>query len=380
MLIYLTAFFIAILFTYFAERAHNKFVFLIFSAIPILSLSLLAGFRDSGVGTDTIVYVDYIWYTINSFHSFGELYRAYLNGDFAGIETVYLLINWGASWFGKDLFNIYFITNFCVVFPIYVAAYLHREKVPMWFVMLSFCFVFYGMSLNLVRQSISAALTVWSLKYLEEKKWMIYTIFIVLIINTHNTGIFYLTFPLIYFVWFHLRNLYLRKILIILFLFLFPICVFSMDFMITSAVNYSLLPDKYLMYLSSESESIITKSVLLVHLSILIIMLYIKIKNRYSLLSLSEINFINYLKILVIILFMSSYFSKWAYRISFYFSYSVECIMFPMLIYSIKRKNPIPYYLILLFTIVIYIVMWYWTIVHNGGYEIYPYKSKILDI
>ena len=64
MLPYLFVFAISIFSTYLAQLCYNrnnKFLFVLFSAVAILTPALLAGFRDSGIGTDTEIYVDDIW-------------------------------------------------------------------------------------------------------------------------------------------------------------------------------------------------------------------------------------------------------------------------------------------------------------------------------
>lgn len=200
-MIYLFVFFISVLFTYLAQKSvSQKLFFYLFSIIAILFPSLLAGFRNSGIGTDTLVYVDKIWYNMLHINSFIEFINAYYNGIFdESSEFIYLLINWGTSKLGNDVQWIYFTTNLCVILPIYCAIYDHRKKGPMWLSMTIFLLLYYNSSLNLVRQSIALALCVYSYKYLEQGQWFKALIGSVIIMNTHNTGIFYIF--IIIFIW-----------------------------------------------------------------------------------------------------------------------------------------------------------------------------------
>lgn len=377
MLIYLIIFSIAILFTYLAERNQkSKLTFIILSLVPILSLTLLAGFRASGIGTDTLIYVNDTWRDVNHFNSFTQFYKAYKNDYFDDIEFVYLLINWVASFFGKDLFNIYFATSLCTILPIYISAYQHRKQAPMWFVMLSFCFIYYNQTYNLVRQSISLALCVCSLKYLEEKKWIKFFFFLILILNAHNTGVFFILFVMLYYIWFYMRNLFFRKTLLITITSIFPLLLIFIDLFILFAVGLNLLPAKYLMYLGND-EKVITTAVVLINMMVLFILSYIKAKIKDKP-YIKDINFTIFTKFWGIILSLASYFSVWAFRISYYFMYPVDCILIPSAVFSIKKKNPGLYKIVLLTLTILYIVIWFWTNIYKGVNETYPYKSNIL--
>ena len=60
----------------------------LFSAVAILTPALLAGFRDSGIGTDTEIYVDDIWNQFKHINSWGQFYKYYSDKDFDDIEFV----------------------------------------------------------------------------------------------------------------------------------------------------------------------------------------------------------------------------------------------------------------------------------------------------
>ena len=89
MIIYLFVFSISIYFTWLAERStKNKPIFFLLSSIAILTLSVLAGCRDSGIGTDTEVYVNKIWSKIIDINSWNDFIFYYQQKYLEDIEFI----------------------------------------------------------------------------------------------------------------------------------------------------------------------------------------------------------------------------------------------------------------------------------------------------
>ena len=382
MIIYITTFIISIFATYCAEKStKQKFFFYFFSCIAILAPTLLAGFRDSGIGTDTQIYVDKIWYNIIYINSIDEFINIYNDDSFESVEFFYLLINWITSWFGKDLNLIYFTTNFSVVFPIYCTFVHNRKKAPMWLSMTIFLFSFYNLSLNLVRQSIALAFCIYSYKYLEEQKWFKLIIWSFIIINTHNTGIFYVLFICLHIIWYNINNSKLRKSLLLFYSLIIPLSMLFLNYIILAAIVVGVLPFRYAYYVTDQNYGVIGKSMLFIANVIFNILIYIKLYyHKYSFLGKKTINYYCFNSLNGIIFTCSSLISPWAYRISFYFNYPVNCLFLPSIIYSIYNKKKNSHYLIVILLLSIIIIMWYWNIVLRTENETIPYKSKILGI
>lgn len=382
MIIYLIVFFISIYTTWLAEKStKQKPIFFILSCIAILIPCILAGCRDSGIGTDTLIYVDECWNRIISTKNWDDLIKSYNQEVFDSIEPVYLLINWIASLFGKEIQWAYFMTNLCVVLPIYCAAYDNRKKAPMWLSMTLFFLLYYNASLNLVRQSIALAFCIYSYKYLEQKKWIKALIWVFIIINTHNTGIFYLAFVAIFIIWNTMKKKNLRKILLIISATILPLLLAFFNYIIIATVMIGILPSKYLMYISEENNETIGKSVGFIYFIIALTLLYIKKYQKHRNDHITDsINYYLYNKFYGITLFGASFISKWAFRISYYFNYPVDCIFLPRTIYSIKKKNKTLYYLITSTIICFLLIMWYWLVVIRKENATIPYKSKLLGI
>lgn len=383
MLPYLFVFAISIFSTYLAQicyNRNNKFLFVLFSAAAILTPALLAGFRDSGIGTDTEIYVDDIWNQFKHINSWGQFYKYYKNEEFQDIEFVYLALNYIVSQFGENLGYIYFASNFVVVFFVYLTAFDNRNKASMWLIMTLFLFMYYNSSLNLVRQSIALVFCLYSFKYFERRQWIKAIIWTIIILQSHNTGVFYLLLIGIYFL-FQIKNKYIRNILLVINVFAIAVLFSVSDLFLVLLVSNGILPSKFLYYLASESDSDeLTKSILInyIYFAGVLFFTYTKYHKRDQ--PKKELIFYSYSKIIGAVLFMTSLISKWAYRISFYVNYPVDIVFFPRSLQLLKQKSKIHYTIVLTLSLILILITWYWTIILNNGNETYPYKSKILGI
>jgi hypothetical protein len=62
----------------------------------------------------------------------------------------------------------------------------------MWLVMTLFFLLFYNISLNIMRQSLAVAMTLFAFKYIENKKWFKATFWALLICSMHSSGLFFI--------------------------------------------------------------------------------------------------------------------------------------------------------------------------------------------
>lgn len=377
MLPYLFVFAISIFSTYLAQLCYNrnnKFLFVLFSAVAILTPALLAGFRDSGIGTDTKVYVDDIWNQFKHINSWGQFYKYYIDEDFDDIEFVYLVLNYIASLFGRDVGLIYFLSNFVVVLLIYLAAFDNRERVSMWFIMFVFLFGYYNQSLNLVRQSIALAMGVYFFKYLENKQWIKLIISLIIIKYTHNTGIFYIGFVGAYLL--AVGKYKLKPLILLITLFCSVFIFLYFDFIVGFFVLSGILPQKFLYYLSGDEVDY--TSLFIFHFIISMILLTIYIYNSKSDQK-EELLSYAFLNLLGSILILTSLVSIWSFRVAFYFLFLSECLFLPRAFYIMKEKYKLEYLLMLVVTIFLIVTVWYKVIIVNNDNDTYPYNSEFLE-
>lgn len=377
MLPYLFVFFFSILFTFLAQvvekRNNGKALFYVFSAVAVLLPALLAGFRDSGVGTDTKIYVDNVWSQIRRVRDFSDFLHKYGAGHFKDIEFIYLLLNYVASWFGRSVGLIYFLANFVVVLLIYITAYQNRNRVAMWLVMFIFLFGYYNQSLNLVRQTIALAIGVYSFQYLENKKWIKFIIALIFIRLAHNTGIFYLGFAGAY--WIAVRN-YRSKSLVLILTLLSSIFLFIyFDIIIGFLVVSGILPVKFLYYMSGDTIDYTSQFIYHFLLGVILFVIYFMHRNseeKDNLLSYSYVN------LLGAILILTAFISVWSFRVAFYFLFICDILFLPRALHWLNKKHKIEYIVMITAVLSLVAVFWYKVYIVNNDNDTYPYKSEVL--
>lgn len=384
MIIYLLIFSISIVFTVFSSAALNRHknfgLFLFLSSFVILAPTLLATFRDPGIGTDTLGYVQDVWSQMLRLGSFSNIWYAYNNGYFYDFENVYLLINCIAFIFGEDIHWLYFFVSLSIMLPIYIAIYDNRKNAPMWLGVTLFLLLYYNYSLNMIRQSIALAFCIYSFKFIERCQWIKAIIWFFIIINTHNTGIFYGMFICVYLIT-QIRNGRLKNILFfVVNLFLITFFV-AFDFILIYTVSLGLLSDKYLIYLSDAKDADIDLTTTIGYIVLLMVCcLSLLIVKKRGTLSYQQSNIYVKNKLIGTFLFCTALISKWAFRISFYFNYPIDCLLIPRILTMVKIKSRFIYQLLLWVTIGFCVLVWYWTTVVTGVNSVYPYKSEILGI
>jgi hypothetical protein len=378
-MIYFIVFLISIYATYWAEssikKKSPKIKFYLFSIIAIIIPSALAGVRDSGVGTDTVTYVDYIFDYILGVRNLKELFDCYLSQSIMGshIEFIYLFLNYIVSLFSKNVNWLYFFVNFITCIFFYMAAYDNRKKAPMWLIMTFFFFLFYNHSYNLVRQSLALSMCTYAFKYVEAKKWIKTIIWAVIIINTHVTGFGFILLFAIHYIC-NLNNKRVRVFLTSITL-IGTIAIFIFyNKLLILGVSIGLLDSKFSAYLSSSKGGLMESTLIMYLLFVVLIVIVKSIMIKRD----KNLKYFMYNKIIGILLFTLSIFSKYAYRISFYINVT-DCIFIPRVLYLLfPRKNT--FVILRILTIFLIIIVWWWLIIVNNENETYPYTSKILEI
>lgn len=381
-MIYLIVFFLSVLFTAAAERAITKrFLFCLFSFLALAPLVLLATFRDPGVGTDTLYYVQYTWDKIISIDSWEKFSSAYKKGFFDDIEWIYLAINYVASCFSKDVHSLYFFTSLITILPVYLAAIHYRKETPMWLIMCVYLLLYYTASFNLMRQAVALSFCIYSFKFLEQRKWVRLVIWAVIISFTHNTGIIFCGYILLWMLLQSDVSRLVKRLVAVSVIILLLLSTRYIDVILARIISLGVLPEKFLLYAAADSEKGLSRSSLLTYIAILLVFIYAYsfLKRRKDLDN-KIVGEYCVMKLLGCLLFSASLVSTWLFRISYYFNYPVDCIMLPKALSLIRRKNKSTYRIIVFFLITFLTVSWYWLVSVVKMNEVYPYKSKILGI
>lgn len=159
-LLYLAVYTWTICITYIAEkkdrlsRKPSKVLAILIAAIIVPCL--LAGMRDTSVGTDTGGYaINLMNYVIKS-DSFAELREV----DKTYTEIGYQFFVYIISRFCLRFEIVLFFTEFMILLPFIIAIFYVRKELSMTKCIAAFMFCYYHLSLNLMRQSIAMSLTI----------------------------------------------------------------------------------------------------------------------------------------------------------------------------------------------------------------------------
>ena len=147
---------------YFASKEEDdSFKFMLFSAVVVGLLTLLAGLRASSVGTDTTSYALPLYEIAFSSGSFADFYSAswYRIWRYVGVDSFeigYLLLVWVSSRIGSFQVLL-FLTSMLIVLPLYVAFAKKRNKVSLPICVALFMLVYFNTTMNGMRQWVAIA-------------------------------------------------------------------------------------------------------------------------------------------------------------------------------------------------------------------------------
>ncbi len=188
-MIYLLCFAISVLLAYYANKAPKKQQFWLFSVLSIAVVVLLAGLRDYNVGVDASNYYSWARYWGNAIQK--ESLFAYLK--------YYFSLDYGEPLFALILGSVARLTgNFsvflCVVHGIiitgvYIGAVRMKAYAEPSLVLAVFYLVYFGQSLNIMRQYMAMAIIFAVFADIHEKKWLRYGIAVVAAALIHNSAI-----------------------------------------------------------------------------------------------------------------------------------------------------------------------------------------------
>ncbi len=171
----------AIAYSAFRLQTRYKIITAILIALPFC---LVAAFRDISVGTDTSLYP---WFA----------YRASLSNSLIGLfgndggttEPLFLLAVWFVTKAFRSFSAVLFLIEALIVFPVVIALQREAPKYT-WMGLVIYGLVYFGFSLNLMRQMIGMAFVLLAFSFARGGK-MGYSLMICLVgCGFHSTAIF----------------------------------------------------------------------------------------------------------------------------------------------------------------------------------------------
>lgn len=307
------------------KKKFRKYNFILI-IIAILIPSLIAGIRNIISVGDTKLYGDTIFNF--SLNNNWKTYYDYFHNNYFSFESGYLLLSYIISRFTSNYHILFFIisliNNLLIYFGLKKLKPHFNNKI--WMGMFVYYLIFFGETLNIVRQSLSLAIIIFGLHYVFEKKLFKYIIVILIAMQFHISALIgFFIYPL-YYLYNKVENKK-RYVTIISILFLLFVIFYSKIFLLLQ--NLDILPSKFfsLYYLKERAFSpfaIATKLPI-----IIILIYYLNLKDNES------YNNSYYILLLMIDLIVSQLAggNEYLYRMALIFSYT------KLLIFSINYSS-----------------------------------------
>lgn len=131
-------------------------------SLAVLVPCCVAGFRTLNVGTDTSVYAYPMYKCAIASDSFFSYYESvFMSGwnqrPISSIEIGFSLLVFVVAKCAGSFQVLLFLVQFLTIVPIFSALYSMRQKYPLWIGAAVYYFLFFGSSLNVMRQWIAIA-------------------------------------------------------------------------------------------------------------------------------------------------------------------------------------------------------------------------------
>lgn len=373
MLEYIVVFVLAIILAFIADRnrRHRHIVFFSLSTL-IAVLSLFAGFRDIGVGTDTVIYSEKYFEIVRKI-SFDELI---LSNDDSFRSKSYLILNYLASTFSNNVWIALLFTELTILIPLYYGIYKLSKIETVKFSIFTALYVFFFLnySFNIMRQSCAVSFVFLAFCYYKERKWLKFVILEFIAYHFHSTSIIYLLIPLFYYL---IQKKFVSvKILlfgvgvlgIFVFLFYYQILYFALE---SGMVTDYFMENYGAGGFYSDEGSVrlrLGNVVLFVFFSFNV---YLAQKNKMNndIVALWALCNIMYVSLSLLALYV-------VYLQRLNYAFLLFCVLFSSVLLGNKKVS-------LLYKVIVYLIVvlfWYYNNIVNNFGETYPYKSLILNI
>jgi len=372
MIPYILLLIITTLFAYSADEHFKKHHWqsILFIIGIVVLYTVVAGCRDFAIGTDTNVYIEEYFNTAKSLVSIKH---------FLSIESLdkgFLSLCWVSSLISSDKQVVLIVVEFWIIaFTMHGAYMLKRDhRLKLWIFVFLYFFMFFGYSINLMRQFCAMSLLFWGFVFLRSGNWKVYLIAQFAAFYFHGSSIVFLLVPVVYSLSF-IRNISRRNYLTIAFLFSLIFIMSSLFYFLDFIGDFSIVSDILIDRYGKTSDykaSLAFSYLLMICYVSEFYLLYLAYKNKrmlvsykYILITLYCINFL-----FVQLQFITPYLDRLSYYISLvYITYLVYVL-------EDKRINLLLRISVICFTI----FFCYRIFIENSGADIYPYSSKILGI
>lgn len=165
------------------------------SILAVLPPILIAGLRDSTVGSDMELYIVPVF---NGIASNGQNLIEFID-SYPDMEIGYLFVNYVIAQLTDQPFFLLICIHILIIIPLYITAMKWREHLSPVLFMFIFYMIFYQESLSIVRQSIALSFSMLAFTLFMEKRYIRYCLYMTVAFLFHQTAVVALSFPLVYF-------------------------------------------------------------------------------------------------------------------------------------------------------------------------------------
>lgn len=368
-MIYLSVFVVSIFVATISCRSKNKTVHYLGLLCSMLPLCILAWLRDETIGVDVLAYP-----LQSLFHTKGmHVSEIFL---FDGLlESGYLFLAWLVNLYDGQLSTLLLLTQIIITLCFYIGFYRIRQYVPIWLSIMLYCFLFYNMGLNMMRQSLGMSVVFLGFTFLlpdlglfsnqKPKKQDIikYLSFVFIALCFHKSAVVsVILLPIFYY-----RNIKINLICII--------GVVVTFFMYTSLLNHisSLQGFEKLESYSEggDYKAAFSISEFFLRICFLYVLFVSRTKFGSAYLSIMTVFVIEF--VLNLFQLKSAFFGRIGY-----YNY---ILYIPYISYSILNKKGKIEKSLLAFSVLSLVVFYWWFVfIYGCAGATYPYTSKILDI
>lgn len=355
------------------SKQRNRKLAGLFFALAVLTVSILAGVRDLSIGTDIWTYGEYSFMAARESTNIVQYFRAQ-----SMLDPVYNLLTYLVSRFADNSHWLYFFIGLFIYSFTMMGILNYKDKISVTVAWLCFLFLYYGDTLNTMRQFMGIAVAFWGMKYAMEgryKKYLLITFFAVL---CHDTAIISIPIAAVFIILKKSDKLLIKALIVLAAL----VCCVFYSYLTGLLVRFGLIDAKYTRYISSGFSLDLNPLILRLPFFLCILFFYKSFCCRERAGGIRKLSDPYEGDFLVIMLILEMLISQMRsimptlYRVSFMFG------MYRMVAYSrvasaVKKDNRIIITTVLL---VYLIVVWVYQNVIQGNNEIYPFTSQLLGI
>lgn len=347
-------------------KKKSQLLGVIASIISVLSLTWICGVRDFSIGTDIRVY-GYNSFNIAANSSNLQQYFNSLNsmyGSSGNIEYGYWILNYIISRFTSNAHIFLFILGLIINSIIFISIYLLKNQISITLSWLTYCFLFFGTTLNLLRQSVALAFVLLGITLLyKQKNKQSFFCFLVAVLF-HNSAIFAF---LIYFFGVLVNKAHTKRFLKSVFA-LSTLLIFLIPIIIMTLNQRGLLIDKYYQYISNDNNVGLLS--VLIRVPMLLLIIY-NILNKKTNLDRNEL-WLYFIVIQEFLMIPLQSIGTTVARLMLFLGIA-KIVAYPIVLENIKSKNVMINWGFKLGYLIFIMFVFYEQVIVSGNNQIYPF-------